>query len=79
MKIMREHGRRVLRRDGGPEHAAPYGRQAWAGGGGSELKAGLNEYLSKTPKDFPVRSLADVIAFNERNRIASCSTTVRRT
>jgi amidase len=42
-----------------------------AGGGrgaGSELKVELNKYLAMTPKDFPVRSLADVIAFNERNR-----------
>ncbi|HUU33199.1 MAG TPA: amidase [Vicinamibacterales bacterium] len=42
--------------------------QAGGGRGGSELKAGLNAYLAKTPQDFPVRSLADVIAFNERNR-----------
>ena len=42
--------------------------QTGGGGGGSELKAGLNAYLAKTPADFPVRSLADVIAFNERNR-----------
>jgi amidase len=45
---------------------------AGAGGGGrgagSELKVELNKYLAKTPKDFPVRSLADVIAFNERHR-----------
>jgi amidase len=32
-----------------------------------EFKAGLNSYLSKL-KDSPVKSLADVIAFNEKNR-----------
>lgn len=30
-----------------------------------EFKAGLNHYLANLPADFPVRSLADVIAFNQ--------------
>jgi amidase len=33
-----------------------------------EFKAGLNAYLAKFGKDAPVKSLADVIAFNEKNR-----------
>jgi amidase len=33
-----------------------------------EFKAGLNEYLSQRPASVPVRTLADVIAFNERER-----------
>ena len=34
----------------------------------SELKAGLNAYLSALPSGVAVRSLADVIRFNEENR-----------
>lgn len=33
----------------------------------SEFKAGLNDYLSTSPAPIPVRSLADVIAFNTAN------------
>ena len=62
---MNEHGAEFFERDRGPEHRIVSGGSG--SGRGSELKIGLNEYLSKTPKDFPVRSLADVIAFNERN------------
>lgn len=33
----------------------------------TEFKAGLNDYLRSSPAPIPVRSLADVIAFNQRN------------
>lgn len=33
----------------------------------TEFKAGLNEYLRSSPAHIPVRSLADVIAFNKAN------------
>jgi amidase len=33
----------------------------------SEFKAGLNDYLSTSPAPIPVRSLADLIAFNNAN------------
>jgi amidase len=33
----------------------------------TEFKAGLNDYLRSSPAPIPVRSLADVIAFNERH------------
>ncbi len=33
-----------------------------------EFKAGLNDYLRSSPAPIPVRSLADVIAFNERHQ-----------
>jgi amidase len=33
----------------------------------TEFKVGLNAYLKSTPAKIPVRSLADVIAFNRRN------------
>ena len=33
----------------------------------TELKAGLNAYLAASPAPIPVRTLADVIAFNKRN------------
>jgi amidase len=33
----------------------------------TELKAGLNAYLAGSPAPIPVRTLADVIAFNKRN------------
>ena len=33
-----------------------------------EFKAGLNDYLRSTPAPIPVRSLADVIAFNQRHQ-----------
>jgi amidase len=33
----------------------------------NELKAGLNDYLASSPAPIPVRSLADVIAFNKAN------------
>ena len=33
----------------------------------AEFKAGLNDYLRSSPAPIPVRSLADVIAFNKRN------------
>lgn len=33
----------------------------------TEFKAGLNDYLRSSPAAIPVRSLADVIAFNEAN------------
>lgn len=33
-----------------------------------DFKADINEYLSKLPARFPVRSLADLIAFNEKNK-----------
>jgi len=64
MKVLRDLGAELFEQTDGLS-TAPY---ASAGrGGGSELKHGLNAYLAKTPKDFPVRSLADVIAFNLRN------------
>jgi len=34
----------------------------------SEFKAGLNDYLRSSPAPIPVRSLADVIAFNQTNQ-----------
>jgi amidase len=34
-----------------------------------DFKANLNDYLQQTPADFPVRSLKDVIEFNEKNRV----------
>jgi amidase len=37
-------------------------------GSRSDFRSELNKYLAKTPKDFPVRSMADVIAFNERHK-----------
>lgn len=36
----------------------------------SELKAGLNDYLRTSPAPLPVRTLADVIAFNQANAAA---------
>src|SRR5262249_35156107 len=33
-----------------------------------EFKDGLNRYLARLPEGSPVRSLKDLIAFNERNR-----------
>ena len=77
MKIMKEHGAEFFdvteglsvasfQAEGGGGRAG--GPGAPGGGGGSELKVELNKYLAKTPKDFPVRSLADVIAFNERHK-----------
>ena len=33
-----------------------------------EFKAGLNAYLAKLPAQFPARTLAELIAFNENNR-----------
>jgi amidase len=33
-----------------------------------ELKAGLNAYLARLGKEAPVKTLADVIAFNEKNK-----------
>ena len=33
-----------------------------------DFKANLNDYLKQTPANFPVRSLRDVIGFNEKNR-----------
>ena len=62
--MMKEHGAEFFEVTEGLG-TAPY---ANAGRGGSELKVELNKYLAQTPKDFPVRTLADVIAFNERNR-----------
>jgi amidase len=63
--IMKEHGAEFFEVTEGLS-TAPY---ASAGRGfASELKVELNKYLAQTPKDFPVRSLADVIAFNERHR-----------
>jgi amidase len=62
MKVLREHGAELFEQADGLS-TAPYAQIAR----GSELKHGLNEYLAKTPKDFPVRSLADVIAFNLRH------------
>jgi amidase len=61
--IMKEHGAEFFEVTEGLS-TTPY---ANAGRGGSELKVELNKYLARTPSDFPVRSLADVIAFNERN------------
>ena len=43
-----------------------------------EFKAGLNDYLKALPPTVKVRSLADVIAFNERQRIASFPSSDRR-
>ena len=37
----------------------------------TEFKAGLDAYLSARPLDTPVRSLADVIAFNKAERLSS--------
>jgi amidase len=62
MKVLRDHGAELFEQADGLS-TAPYAQM----GRGSELRNGLNDYLSKTPKDFPVRSLADVIAFNIRN------------
>jgi amidase len=64
--IMKEHGAEFFEVTEGLS-TAPYANNR-GGGGGSELKAELNKYLAQTPKDFPVRSLADVIAFNERHK-----------
>ena len=36
-------------------------------GSRSDFKSELDKYLARTPKDFPVRSMADVIAFNIRH------------
>ena len=36
----------------------------------TEFKAGLNRYLQSSPAQIPVRSLADVIAFNQANAAA---------
>ena len=63
MKILREQGAELFEQADGLS-TAPYAQM----GRGSELKYALNSYLARTPKDFPVRSLADVIAFNERHR-----------
>jgi amidase len=63
MTVLREQGAELFEQTEGLS-TAPYAQL----GRGSELKFALNEYLSKTPKDFPVRTLADVIAFNERHR-----------
>jgi amidase len=71
MKIMRDLGAEFFDVAEGlsVESFQPGGAGGGGGrGGGSELKYALNAYLAKTPKDFPVRSLADVIAFNERHR-----------
>ena len=62
MSVLRQHGAELFEQADGLS-TAPYAQM----GRGSELKSGLNAYLAKTPKDFPVRSLADVIAFNIRN------------
>jgi amidase len=69
IKIMTEHGAEFFDVTTGlsVESFQP-GGAGGGRGGGSELKVALNKYLAQTPKDFPVRSLADVIAFNERNR-----------
>src|SRR5947207_9083425 len=63
MKILREQGAELFEQVDGLS-TAPYAQM----GRGSELKYELNKYLAKTPRDFPIRSLADVIAFNERHR-----------
>jgi amidase len=63
--IMKEHGAEFFDVTEGLS-TAPYANTGR--GGSSELKVELNKYLAQTPKDFPVRSLADVIAFNERHR-----------
>ena len=34
-----------------------------------EFKDGLNQYLARQPQSSPARSLKDLIAFNERNRV----------
>jgi len=62
MNVLRQQGAELFEQADGLS-TAPYAQM----GRGSELKSGLNAYLAKTPKDFPVRSLADVIAFNIRN------------
>lgn len=62
--IMKEHGAEFFEVTEGLS-TTPY---ANLGRGGSELKVALNHYLAQTPRDFPVRTLADVIAFNERNK-----------
>jgi amidase len=64
IEIMKGHGAEFFEVTEGLS-TTPY---ANLGRGGSELKIALNRYLSQTPVDFPVRTLADVIAFNERNR-----------
>ena len=43
-----------------------------------EFKADLNAYLAGAGPDAPVRSLADVIAFNEAHRDRRCRTSGRR-
>ena len=63
MKVLQTEGAELFEQVDGLS-TAPYAQIAR----GSELKHGLNNYLAKTPKDFPVRSLADVVAFNERHR-----------
>lgn len=36
-----------------------------------EFKYAMNRYLSELPKDYPIRSLADIIAFNNQNSDAT--------
>jgi amidase len=62
MKVLVAQGAELFEQVDGLS-TAPYAQL----GRGSELKYALDQYLTKTPKDFPVRSLADVIAFNERH------------
>jgi len=33
-----------------------------------DFKANINDYLGQLPSHFPVRSLVDLIAFNEKNK-----------
>jgi amidase len=68
IKIMTAHGAEFFDVTDGLSTASFQPAGGGGRGAGSELKVELNKYLAKTPKDFPVRSLADVIAFNERNR-----------
>jgi amidase len=65
MKILKAQGAELFEQADGLS-TAPYQEPSRVGSR-SDLKSELNKYLARTPRDFPVRSLADVIAFNERH------------
>jgi amidase len=66
MNILKEHGAELVEQADGLS-TTPY-QEVSRIGSRSDFKSELNKYLAKTPKDFPVRSMADVIAFNLRHR-----------
>lgn len=66
MNILKDRGAELFEQADGLS-TAPY-QEVSRVGSRSDFKSELNKYLAKTPKDFPVRSMADVIAFNLRHR-----------